>query len=146
MNTLGRTRKAKQRKQIVIAIHDDKPAINVKYRDNINHNAPEEKAVVAWDMMVEQWWEDAENIAHELGYSGVFSEGRSSGWLVPYYQYHNGKLYQGPNTGQGPEKGYPQYPDVSDSKERARFVRLHERIAELMANVPTMFRENLESL
>jgi len=95
---LGRSRAAKRAKDI--HFHSDNmlgtdghPAIKVKYYGS----APSE---YAWDATVEDFWFSAKMIAHEHGYSGVFSEGRSGGWLVPFSQYQNGKLKtRGQRTG-----------------------------------------------
>jgi len=145
MNTSGRTRKAKARRTAVIQFHDGQPAINVKYQARIEHGADEQTAIATWDRMVEQWWKDAEIAAQELGYSGVFAEGRSGGWLVPYTQFNGAGKQTFKWKGQGPELGYPKCPDVTQPKERARFLKLQERIAELMIEVPVRFREQLEA-
>ena len=71
-------------------------------------------------------------LAVEHGYSGVFSEGRSDGWLVPYTQHDStGKLVTR-WTGQGPDKGYPVYPDVENKAERRRFIKFRESIEKLL--------------
>ena len=141
MNTpkVGRSKRAKQAQEIQFHREDwrdSHPAINVKYRGD----APSE---YAWDATVEQFWFHATTIAHEHGYSGVFSEGRSSGWLVPFYQYAGNKLQKFSQwPGQGPDYGYPTYPDVNDSKERKRFIRFQKDILELLDSVPQMLADN----
>src|ERR1051326_143313 len=92
--TLGRSKRAKARK-VEIQFHSDgygqadaHPAINVKVYSRWPEvaGATDAQREIAYDATVEQWWQRAQEIAHEHGYSGVFSEGRSSGWLLPFYQ------------------------------------------------------------
>ena len=107
-----------------IAFHSDNatgcnahPAINVKVQRLPPVDAPETITALAYDETVRQFWELANGIARSHGYSGVFSEGRSGGWAVPYTQHDaNGNLVT-EWTGQGPEKGYPVYPNVEDRRE-----------------------------
>ena len=97
--TLGRSKTAKSRK-IEIAFHSDNatdadahPAINVKVRNPPYIDAPENILQDAWDYTVHDFWRTAGMIAQNHGYSGIFSEGRSDGWLVPYTQHdRTGKL------------------------------------------------------
>jgi hypothetical protein len=141
MNTLkhGRTRKAHS-KQVEITFHSDDigrsnahPAINVKVYSLPHVEASEDAKEQAYHHAEEMFWQNAALIAHKHGYSGVFSEGRSNGWCVPYYQYFDGKLQQWlESPGQGPDKGYPSYPDVTDAKERRRFVNFRADILELL--------------
>jgi hypothetical protein len=149
MNTPGRTRKA-----VEIQFHSDNatgtdahPAINVKYRGSYNpatyDNLTDGQREGVWNNCVESFWEQAGTIAHEHGYSGVFSEGRSGGWLVPYYQYADGKLSL-KYVGQGPALGYPSYPDVEDRTERQRFVRFRKDITRLLASVPDMLKSEAD--
>ncbi len=151
MNTqkIGRTRKAKS-KQTVIAFHADgmgdaHPAINVKVQSLPVLEVSEQNAEIAYEITKETFWHAAQSIAHQHGYSGVFSEGRSGGWLLPFYQYRNGKLWQPMEwDGQGPDKGYPSYPDVTDAQERKRFAKFRADILELLADVPNQYRLNAE--
>ena len=142
MNTLGRSKAAKSRK-VEISFHSDnaafsapadsfRPAINVKIQRAPYVDAPEHITAAAWDEAVESFWECAGTLAVEHGYSGVFSEGRSNGWLVPYTQHDSaGKLITH-WTGQGPDKGYPRYPNVEDAKERRQFVTFRTAIDALL--------------
>ena len=99
-----------------ISFHADgcglaKPAINVKVRNLPTIVAEESILETAYNQTVEEFWYSANLIAQNHGYSGVFSEGRSDGWLVPYTQHDShGKLVT-TWTGQGPDKGYPVFPD-----------------------------------
>lgn len=140
--TNGKARAKRKTQTVAIAFHEGHAAINVKYRSSLyDATVPEHIAKRAYDATVQEWWGLANEHAQALGYSGVFSEGRSGGWLVPYYQYRNGKLYQGAYDGQGPDKGFPVYPDVvKDAKERARFKRLQAKVAELMREVPELYK------
>ena len=135
---LGRSKAARSRK-VEISFHSDNatgsnahPAINVKIQRAPYVDAPEHITAAAWDEAVESFWECAGTFAVEHGYSGVFSEGRSDGWLVPYTQHDStGKLVTR-WTGQGPDKGYPVYPDVENKAERRRFIKFRESIEKLL--------------
>jgi hypothetical protein len=133
------------------------PAINVKVHGSLCRRVQDVDVPScidsehAWDIMVEQWWRDATIIAHEFGYSGVFAEGRSGGWLVPFYQSVNGKLqkfgFPYPEwSGQGGDRGYPYYPDMEDKKERRRFVKFREKIEELLNQVPELYKESIDRM
>jgi hypothetical protein len=138
MDTLGRSKAAKSRK-IEIGFHSDNatgsnahPAVNVKIQRAPYVDAPEHITAAACDDAVKQFWQSAGTLAIEHGYSGVFSEGRSDGWLVPYTQHDStGKLVTR-GTGQGPDKGYPVYPDVENKTERRRFIKFRESIENLL--------------
>jgi len=141
MNTqIGRTRKAKT-KTIEISFHsenafsnvDAHPAINVKVYSLPEVDAPEDVKESAYGEATETFWSSAQFLAHKHGYSGVFSEGRSSGWCVPFYQIKNGEVQKFASyPGQGPFWGYPTYPDVYDPKERKRFVRFRADLLQLL--------------
>lgn len=100
----------------------------------------------AWDMTVEQFWNDATRAAHKRGYSGVFAEGRSGGWCVPYLwskgspkHFYNGAYSQGPTV------GYPVFPDVAhDSAAREKFRAFEREIRRYLAEVQAEFTANLE--
>ena len=136
--TLGRNKAAKSRK-VEISFHSDNatgsdahPAINVKVRNLPLVEASEDAQQFAWDETVREFWQSANRIAQNHGYSGVFSEGRSDGWLVPYTQHNAaGKLIT-TWTGQGPDKGYPRYPDMEDGKQRRIFVEFRSAIEGLI--------------
>lgn len=160
MNTpkVGRSKQAKRDKEVVITFHSDNatgsdahPAVNVKYQSYLNAGEFEETATPkqreqAWESVVTTFWNDAALIAEEYGYSGVFSEGRSSGWLVPYTQHDaRGTLIHN-WTGQGPEKGYPVFPDVYVSRERRTFVAFRRKIEALLETVPDMFQQEIKSI
>jgi hypothetical protein len=136
--TLGRSKAAKSRK-VEISFHSDnatgsdaRAAINVKVRNLPLAEASEDARQFAWDETVREFWESANLIAQSHGYSGVFSEGRSNGWLVPYTQHDTDGKPITVWTGQGPDKGYPRYPDMEDGKQRRRFVEFRTEIENLI--------------
>lgn len=113
------------------------PAINVKVRRALEtSDIPEAEAEAIHEGCVEAFWERATEIAHEHGYAGVFSEGRTGGWLLPFYQGGQ-KFHQWP--GQGPELGYPSYPDVSEREEERRFRKFRTAINALLEATCTNF-------
>lgn len=144
---VGRSKQAKANN--AITLREGHPAINVKVYHRLD--SPEEFTELerehAWDVMVEEFWSDARRAAHKRGYSGVFAEGRSDGWCVPYYQSINGVRAQFKTwPGQGPQHGYPTYPDVEhDSAERERFRGLQRDIRRMLADVQQVFLDILKS-
>jgi hypothetical protein len=139
MNTLGRSKAAKSRK-VQISFHSDNmtgsnahPAINVKVQKLPWVGVSEDARTTAYSEITEQFWFSASVIAREHGYSGVFSEGRSDGWLVPYTQHDAAGKLVTHWTGRGPDKGYPRYPNVEDAKERRQFVTFHTAIEALLS-------------
>jgi hypothetical protein len=149
--TLGRSKAAKSKK-VEISFHSDSaafsapadsfhPAINVKV-----HNLPwvevsDAARESAYNITIQEFWDTAILIAQNHGYSGVFSEGRSSGWLVPFTQRDStGKLVT-KWTGQGPDKGYPVYPNVENPKERRRFVTFRTAIEGLLKDSIAQYQD-----
>ena len=135
---LGRSKAARSRK-VEISFHSDNatgsnahPAINVKVRDLPWVETSDETRTQAYDQITEQFWLSANLIAQEHGYSGAFSEGRSNGWLVPFTQHDSTGELVTKWTGQGPDKGYPVYPNVEDDKERRQFVTFRTAIESLL--------------
>lgn len=108
-----------------------KPAINVKvyHYPSFLEGMEEDTAQMEWDAYLEDWWVQACELSWEYGYTGVFSEGRCGGWLVPYYQ-GNAKWLTW--KGQGGNMGYPYYPDMKDFGERAKFLAFQRRIKAMM--------------
>lgn len=114
----------------------------------------------AWDSVREMFWERATDLAHERGYSNVFAEGRSGGWLVPFYQRGMNPneivkrnlrthavtrvplMMQWP--GQGPTLGYPRYPDMDDIGERSRFRAFQREIVAMLDGVPAQIRDEAQ--
>src|ERR1035437_2276124 len=145
--TLGRSKAAKSRK-VEISFHSDSvtnnnahPAINVKVQRLPWVDVPENARTAAYNQTVEQFWISAVLIAQNHGYSNVFSEGRSSGWLVPFTPHAAaGKLVTTWN-GQGPGKGYPVYPNVEDKAERRQFVEFLTAIEELLTDSIAQYQE-----
>ena len=84
----------------------------------------DEQREVAWEMAVESWWNDASEIAQEIGYRGAASEGRSGAWCAPFYQGDS-------------------YPDPSDKKEQRRFLRFQTAIEGLMQSFPATYDDCL---
>lgn len=132
-------------------------AINVKVYASVNlpeHLEP--FAQSAWQSVQEQFWQDAKERAHERGYSNVFAEGRSGGWMVPFYQYGMNpneivkrNLRTHPVTraplmlswpGQGGGLGRPRYPDMDDIGERSRFRAFQREIVAMLDGVPAQIR------
>lgn len=140
----GRSKQAKIRKS-PITLREGHAAINVKVYHLDSGDASSEVAELAYDWTVEQFWQDAINIAHSRGYAGVFAEGRSDGWLVPYNWSKTGiqHTWGGPYS-QGPEAGYPVYPDVEhNGADRERFRAFQREIQTLLADVQEMYTANL---
>ena len=136
---LGRSKAARSRKAEIqyhsgnATCSNAHPAICVKARNLPWIEVPENVRTAAYDQTVEQFWISAGALAIEHGYSGVFSEGRSAGWIVPFTQHDAaGKLVMY-WTGQGPDKGYPVYPDVTDARERRQFLNFRVAIEWLLA-------------
>lgn len=93
----------------------------------------------------EQFWSDVTDIAHERGYSGVFSEGRCGGWVVPFYQRTaDGKDKFRNWPGQGGHLGYPIYPDVSRIGERSKFLAFQRRVKAMVDSIPLLIRAEIE--
>ena len=113
-------------------------AINVKVYGGISVDAGyEDYAEQAWENCVERFWEEATEAAHERGYSCVFSEGRSGGCLVPFYQtLGDGRTKFMSWPGQGGNMGYPVYPDVDQIGERSRFRAFQRTIETMLEAVP----------
>jgi len=152
MNTLGRSKAAAAR-HVDIQFHSDNmmethshPAINVKVQRAPEVDAPDDIRAAAWDEAVERFWQSAGIIAVEHGYSGVFSEGRSIGWLVPYTQRDAAGKLATEWTGQGPDKGYAVYPDVEDKTERRQFIRFRAAIESLLRDSLVYYVETAREL
>jgi len=117
------------------------PAINVKWYGRWPESDLDPETLQGiWQTVVEVFWEQATETAHLHGYSGVFSEGRSGGWLVPYFQGGK-KFFHWP--GQGGNLGYPSYPDVEDKTESKRFREFRFDIEQLLAAVPSMIADEI---
>lgn len=145
--TLGRSKAAKSRK-VEIAFHSDNatgdkahPAVNVKVRNIPDVDAPQPILERTYDDTVAEFWDDAKLIAQNHSYSGVFGEGRSNGWLVPYTQHDRAGKLVTEWTGQGPDKGYPVYPDMNNPKERRIFVEFRTDIEGLLRDSLDRYRE-----
>ena len=126
-------------------------AINVKVYGRIEgvpDSVPGDVCEGAWMHTEANWWQRAGEIAHEHGYSGVFSEGRCGGWCVPFRQYQNGVLVQFDKwPGEGPKLGYPVYPDVmDDAAERKTFVEFRAEILALLEDVPQWYRVAIKKM
>jgi len=97
-----------------------------------------------YEQVREEWHEQAREIVRARGYDFYFCEGRSGGWLVPFYQpaARATRAYSWP--GQGPSLGYPRYPDMDSIGERSRFRALQREIKALLEAVPAMLADRLE--
>ena len=71
--------------------------------------------------------EQVEDVRHPYG------QGRSAGWLTPFTQHDAAGKLVTHWTGQGPDKGYPVYPDVTDARERRQFLNFRVAIEGLLA-------------
>ena len=136
-----------------IEFHSDRmfseghPAVNVKRYRLPSIDADDDTLEHAFEQTREAFWEEATEIAHERGYSGLFSEGRSGGWMVPFYQKTakgKDKFHNWP--GQGGDLGYPRYPDVSQIGERSRFLAFQRRIQTMLDGVGEAYRYTVEQL
>ena len=115
---------------------DPHPAINVKVwaipggfnaTDAALEGIEDDVVDAAWDNVTQSFWDGASQIARDHHYTDVRPEGRSSGWLVPYY-------------------GGFVYPDMADPAERARFVAFRAEIVTMLADVPAMLHAEAEAL
>ena len=104
-------------------------AINVKVNAHIDVEPYQDYAEQAWENCVERFWEDATEQAKARGYAGVYSEGRSGGWLVPYHSYYNGL-----DNAKRRQQSY--YPDVDQIGERSRFRAFQREIEVFVKSVP----------
>ena len=116
-------------------------SVNVKYHDGID-TEDEQAADMIWNVVQEEWWDLATEIAHEYGYSGVFANGRQGGWLTPYFQ--GAKHYHW--KGQGGNLGYPRYPSFDSRSEVKNFIEFAEEIESALENVPDMIKDEIEWL
>jgi hypothetical protein len=126
-----------------ITLHEGCPAICVKVYTLPVLEESEAVLVKAYNLTVKDFWEAADTAAHKHLYSGVFSQGRSGGWLVPYTQHNSAGDLTTEYTGSGPGKGYPVYPNMDDYKEYRQFLRFKARIEKLLTEVPTMYKWNV---
>lgn len=77
-----------------------------------------------FDFMSEIFWqEDAQDIAKEFGFSKVYSEGRSGGWLAPV--------------------PYLSFDDLLDKETRKNFVAFRKRIEAIVEDAPNMLFESM---
>ncbi len=105
-------------------------AINVKVYGPISvDEGYEDMAEAAWESCRERFWEDANEQARARGYGGVYSEGRSGGWLVPYHSWYNG-----PDLNKRRQSSY--YPDIDEIGERSRFRAFQREIEVFVQSVP----------
>lgn len=120
---------------------DAHPAINVKIWaipggqsavDAALGGFADDDASMAWDNVVESFWDGADLIAVNHGYTGVESEGRSGGWLVPLYDLSDPHEIR--------------YPDMADPSERARFAAFRADILDMLADVPAMLHAEAAAL
>ena len=145
MNTLklGRSKQAKVNNSITL--RDGQAAINVKvYKLNTPSGVSESQAEQAFESTADWFWFAATEAAHKRGYTGVFTEGRSGGWCVPYlWSKANVKhAHHGPYN-QSPDAGYPVYPDVAhDSAAREKFRAFQRTIRHLLDGVQENYIED----
>ena len=114
-------------------------AVNVK--DHGRYTIPdnlEQYQQAAWELCAEVFWEDAAELAKECGYAGVYSEGRSDGWLVPYHSsaYNTRDLSL--------IRQWSYCPDVDEIGERSRFRAFQRRIEEMVSNIGASVRHECQ--
>lgn len=136
-------------------LHDGHPAINVKIQRLDVPDEHQQYATKAYETVQEAFWHEATELAQQYGYSQVFAEGRSGGWLVPFFQEatEEARTDRGwqthPETGatlfdlwpgQGPRWGYPRYADPDDEIEAFTFGAFEGGIESMLDHVPDMVR------
>lgn len=109
-------------------------AVNVKLYGELEapEETPDEVLRMAYDFTRESWWYEAARVAHEAGFSGVTSEGRSGGWCVPFFATEDGKL-----VGSYPDDRKnlrPVYPELGDPSDVAQFLWFQRGIETLMTS------------
>jgi hypothetical protein len=126
-----------------ILMRDGHAVVNVKVRNLPYFDAPDEVLEMAWEQIVNHFWHEAGALARKRGYAQVFAQGRSDGYCEPFYQRTAAGVTQFQSwPGQGPELGYPRYPDVEhDSAERERFRAFERDIRRLLAECREMYVE-----
>lgn len=144
---------------------DPHAAINVKLYGGSFGVLPsrlEPLGEMAYESVQWQFWRQATDLAHESGYSDVFAEGRSGGWLVPFYQdgmteqeiaergLARHAVTRAPMLlswpGQGRKLGYPRYPDMDEIGERSRFRAFQRRIVAMLDDVPAWYAREAQYL
>ena len=123
-----------------ISFHEGYPCVNVKYYKNDWANGIDDDLAEVYFQQVQEWFmEQAAEIAHSFGYSGIFSFGRNGGWIAPFRQFTKSgksKFYPDSWPGQGGDLGYPSPPPLEDPIELFRFQAFERAIKEvLMAEV-----------
>jgi hypothetical protein len=70
-------------------------AVNVKSHGRYDYSdaLTWEEAEAVWSWEAERFWDEAEEIAREHGFRGVYSEGRMGGWCQPHPQPHTGDMW-----------------------------------------------------
>lgn len=102
----------------------------------------------AWDAMGRDWHCEAQDISHACGFSGVFTVGRSGGYLQPFNQHggpfggSNGKEW----PGQGGTYGYPSHPSMLDAGDARKVNAFAASIGALLARAPDMFAAHLAEI
>lgn len=118
-----------------IIVRAGQAAVNVKVHAHIPvpEDVPDDVCEAVWDRTVSQFWADVVVLAHRRGYATVFAEGRSGGWCVPFYQRDSqGRTQFERWPGQGPDHGYPWYPDVKQPGEREKFRAFQRDVRRLL--------------
>lgn len=110
-------------------------AVNVKtLHMHFPDGGTEGQRELAWDATHEDWWNDANEIARQEGFSGVGGCGRQCGWCAPYDV----------NKGVA-ENSSLHYLYIEDEAD-ARLQKFAERIEDHLEDVPAMYKENLERI
>ncbi len=67
-----------------VTTHEGKYAMNIKYH-GVTRLMSDEEYIQAYDLATESFFNTASEVCHIYGYGGYTLEGRSGGWLVPFY-------------------------------------------------------------
>lgn len=117
------------------AVRNGRLTINVKcptaYRWADNIEATDSQRERAWNFTQRAFWDDAERLAQEHGYAGVYSAGRSDGWLIPYRNATFAEY---------------RYPDPNDAEDCERFERFAESVEALLNDAPTFYADTLAEI
>lgn len=127
-------------------------AVNVKtLHMHFPDGGTEGQRELAWDSTHEDWWNDANEIAKQEGFSGVSGVGRACGWCAPYdvnkgVPENSSRHYCYVQTAYESEIDEDASDPDGMRDEAKRFAKFAERIEEHLTDVPAMYKENLERI
>lgn len=100
-------------------------------------NATPSQCEAGYQNAQRQWWDDAENLAKELGFSGVTSAGRQGGYLAP--------LWDGQPI--GPDLfswwGEGEHQEDFNAAMEKRLGRFEAGLADLLETAPTLYADEV---